>query len=101
MFLAFLAFFGIALPDGVLGVSWPSMRLDLGVPIGALGIMLPFAVVCSMLSSSATGFVLGRTGIGRLLAASTSLAGTALFIQSLATAFWVVVAASCLFALGS
>ena len=101
MFLAFLAFFGIALPDGVLGVSWPSMRLDLGVPIGALGIMLPFGVVCSMLSSSATGFVLGRTGIGRLLAASTFLAGTALFIQSLATAFWVVVAASCLFALGS
>jgi hypothetical protein len=37
MFLAFLAFFGFALPDGVLGVSWPSMRLDLGVPIGALG----------------------------------------------------------------
>lgn len=101
MLLALFAFFGIALPDGVLGVAWPSMRLDLGVPISALGVMLPFAVVCSMLSSSATGFVLGRTGIGWLLAVSTALAGTALFIQGLATAFWVVVAASCLFAVGS
>lgn len=101
MFLPFLAFFGIALPDGVLGVSWPAMRNDLGVPLGALGIMLPFAVVCSMLSSSATGFVLGRVGIGRLLAVSTALAGSALLIQSLAVAFWVVVAAACLFAFGS
>jgi MFS family permease len=101
MFLAFLAFFAIALPDGVLGVSWPSMRLDLNVPLGALGIMLPFGVVGSILSSSATGFVLGRIGIGWLLAVSTALAGTALFIQSLATAFWVVVAASCLFGAGS
>jgi MFS family permease len=101
MFLAFLAFFGIALPDGVFGVSWPSMRLDLGVPLGALGIMLPFGVVASILSSSATGFVLGRIGIGWLLAVSTALAGTALFVQSLATAFWVLVAASCLFGAGS
>ncbi|GAA0930971.1 MFS transporter [Virgisporangium aurantiacum] len=101
MLVAFLAFFAIALPDGVLGVAWPSMRLDFGVPIGALGVMLPFAVVCSMLSSSATGFVLGRIGIGWLLTVSTALAATALFIQSLAAAFWVVVAASCLFAVGS
>jgi fucose permease len=99
--LAFLAFIGIALPDGVLGVAWPSMRISLDQPVGALGLMLPFAVVSSMLSSASTGFVLGRIGLGWLLAVSTALSAVALLIQSVAPAYWIVIAAAVVFAIGS
>jgi fucose permease len=99
--LAFLAFIGIALPDGVLGVAWPSMRISLDQPVGALGLLLPFAVVSSMLSSASTGFVLGRIGLGRLLAVSTALSAMALLTQSVAPDYWIVIAAAVVFAVGS
>ena len=60
LLLAYLAFLGISLPDGLLGVSWPSMSASFGQPVGALGLVLPFAVVSSMLSSASTGFMLAE-----------------------------------------
>jgi fucose permease len=101
LLLAYLAFTSMALPDGLLGVAWPSMRLSLGQPVGALGLLLPFGVVSSLLSSAATGFVLSRIGVGRLLAASTAMSALALLGYGLAPAFWAVIASTVLLAAGS
>ena len=38
--LAYLAFIALGLPDGLLGVGWPSMRADFSVPLDALGMLL-------------------------------------------------------------
>ena len=42
--LALLAFFAIALPDAMLGVAWPFMRISLGQPLSAMSLVLPFGV---------------------------------------------------------
>jgi fucose permease len=99
--LACLAFLGISMPDGLLGVAWPSMRVDLRVPIGALSILLPLEVAFSMLSSASTGVLLARVGLGRLLALSMAATGLALFGQALAPAFWLVLLAGVLYAIGN
>lgn len=99
--LAYLSFISIALPDGLLGVAWPSMRLTLDQPIAAVGLLPPVAVVSSILASAATGYLVSRTGIGRLLAVSTALAAVALAGQAVAPAFWVVLAAAAVLAVGS
>ncbi len=101
LLLAYLAFLGISLPDGLLGVAWPSMSLSFGQPVGALGLVLPFAVVSSMLSSASTGVLLSRIGLGRILAGSTGLYALALSAQSLAPAFWVFIVAAVVLAAGS
>jgi MFS family permease len=101
LLLSYLAFLGISLPDGLFGVAWPSMSNDLRVPLGALGLMLPLCVASSMLSSASTGVLLARIGLGRLLAASIAVTGVALLTQSVAPAFWVVVAAGVLVAAGN
>jgi fucose permease len=101
LLLAYLAFLGISLPDGLLGVSWPSMSVSFGQPVGALGLVLPFAVVSSMLSSASTGVLLTRIGLGRILAGSTGLYALALSAQSLAPAFWVFIVAAVVLAAGS
>jgi fucose permease len=76
--LAYFAFISLGLPDGLLGVGWPSIHTDFGVPTDAVGLLL-FASTAGYLASSVTaGFVLGRFGVGRLLAASTGLASFAL-----------------------
>ncbi len=98
--LAYLAYISMALPDGLFGVAWPSMRLTLGVPIGAVGLLLPFGVASSLLSSTVTGFVVERTGMGRLLAVGTALSAAALAIFGLAPAFWVLIPAVVLLAAG-
>ena len=101
LLLAYFAFLGISLPDGLLGVSWPSMSVSFGQPVGALGLVLPFAVVSSMLSSASTGVLLARIGLGRILAGSIGLYALALLAQSLAPAFWVFVVAAVVLAAGS
>ena len=101
LLLAYLAFLGISLPDGLLGVSWPSMSVSFGQPVGALGLMLPFAVASSMLSSASTGALLTRIGLGRILACSIGLYAVALLAQSLAPVFWVFIVAAVVLAAGS
>jgi MFS family permease len=101
LLLAYLAFLGISLPDGLLGVSWPSMSVSFGQPVGALGLVLPFAVVSSMLSSASTGVLLTRIGLGRILTGSIGLYALALLAQFLAPAFWVFIVAVVVLAAGS
>ena len=76
--LAFLAFISLGLPDGLLGVAWPSIREDLGVPLDALGLLVAFQTAGYLLSSFATGRILRSFGIGTVLAASTAAAATAI-----------------------
>nr|MDT0656587.1 MFS transporter [Micromonospora sp. DSM 115978] len=76
--LAYLAFVSLGLPDGLLGVGWPSISLDFGVPTEAVGLLLTFTTTGYLISSVAAGFSIARLGVGRLLAASTGLAGLAL-----------------------
>ena len=53
--LACLAYLGVALPGSTLGLLWPSIRLSLGQPVGALGILLVRGIAASVISSAVTG----------------------------------------------
>ena len=76
--LAFLAFISLGLPDGLLGVSWPSIRTDFGLDLDALGLLVAFQTAGYLLSSFLTGRILQVLPIGSLLALSTAAAATAL-----------------------
>src|SRR5512143_153754 len=73
--LAFVAFIALGLPDGLLGVGWPSIRAGFSVPLDAIGMFLAAAVTGYMTSSFLSGFLLSRVGVGRILAASCFLTG--------------------------
>ncbi len=76
--LAFLGFISLGLPDGLLGVAWPSMAVTLDQPIGALGTIAPFFMAGFLVSSIFSGRLLARLGVGRLLALSCLTTATAL-----------------------
>jgi fucose permease len=99
-FLACLAYVSVALPGSTLGLLWPSMRLSLGQPVGALGIVLVIGVIASVASSAATGRLLSRTSVGWLLALGTMLVSLALGLEAAAPALWVVAIGAVLFSLG-
>lgn len=76
--LAFLAFISLGLPDGLLGVSWPSMRLGFGLPLDALGTLVAIQTLGYLTSSSLSGRILRVLPIGGVLALSTLSAALAL-----------------------
>ncbi|MEU7803693.1 MFS transporter [Micromonospora arborensis] len=101
LLLAYLAFVSLGLPDGLLGVAWPSIRGDFGVPTEAVGWVLTAATVGYLTSSVLAGFTLARVGVGALLGGSTLLASLALAGYSLSPVLAVLVGCALLVGLGS
>src|SRR5512135_1853901 len=99
--LAFVAFIALGLPDGLLGVGWPSIRAGFSIPLDAIGMLLTAAVAGYMTSSFLSGFLLARVGVGRLLAASCGLTGLALIGYTLVPQWWMMVALGVFAGLGA
>jgi hypothetical protein len=76
--LSYLAFFSIALPDSMLGVAWPAMRISFQQPISTAGLVPPMGVAATLVSTTSSGYLLYRIGLGRLLAASSLFSAVAL-----------------------
>jgi fucose permease len=89
--LAYAAFVALGMPDGLLGIAWPSMRADFGVPLDALGMLLVASVAGYMTSSFLSGALVARLGVGNLLAISCALTGAALFGYTLVPVWWMMV----------
>lgn len=98
LLLAYLAFVSIGLPDGLLGVGWPSIAADFGTPTEAVGLLLTGATAGYLTSSVLAGFSVARLGVGRLLAGSTTLAAAALLGYAVAPGLGLM--AACGLALG-
>ena len=96
--LACLAYLGVALPGSTLGLLWPSIRLSLGQPVGALGILLVPGIAASVISSAVTGRL--RVPAGPLVAGATLLIALALAAEALAPSMWVMAAGTVLFGIG-
>ncbi|MDG4788364.1 MFS transporter [Micromonospora sp. WMMD1102] len=99
--LAYLAFVSLGLPDGLLGVGWPSVSVDLRVPTEAVGLLLTSGTVGYLVSSVVAGFSIARIGVGWLLAGSTALASLALAGYATAPILPVMVGCALLLGLGS
>ncbi|MBQ0906596.1 sugar MFS transporter [Micromonospora sp. U21] len=101
LLLAYLAFVSLGLPDGLLGVGWPSISADFGVPTEAVGLLLTAGTVGYLTSSVLAGFTLARVGVGALLAGSTLLASLALTGYAASPGLVVLVGCALLLGLGS
>ena len=99
--LAFVAFIALGLPDGLLGVGWPSIRAGFSVPLDAIGLFLLTVVAGYTTSSFLSGFLLARMGVGRMLAASCLLTGIALIGYTLVPQWWMMVALGVFAGLGA
>ncbi|MFC0509251.1 MFS transporter [Micromonospora costi] len=101
LLLAYLAFVSLGLPDGLIGVGWPSIRADFGVPTEAVGLVLTAGTAGYLASSVLAGFTLARLGVGVLLAGSTLLAAVALTGYAVSPGLAVVVGCALVLGLGS
>jgi len=99
--LSFLGFASLGLPDGVIGVAWPSMRREFGLPLDALGALLVSTTAGYVTSSFLAGAFLARVSVGALLALSCLATGATLLGYAAAPLWAVVVALGVIAGLGA
>jgi len=90
--LIFVAFIALGMPDGLLGVGWPSIRTSFNVPIDALGALLFVSMIGYLTSSFLSGELTRRWGVGRLLIVSCTLTGFGLIGYTFVPQWWMMVA---------
>lgn len=99
--LIFIAFISLGMPDGLLGVAWPSIQYSFSVPIDSLGMLLIAGTSGYLISSFSSGPLTSRFGIGWVLAASCFLTGFGLIGYTLVPTWWGVVALGVVAGLGA
>jgi fucose permease len=87
--LTFLGFISLGLPDGLLGVAWPSIAGHLNVGIESLGALIAAFSTGYLVISVQSGRLLARLGVGVLLAVSCLATALALLGFAIAPA-WLV-----------
>ncbi|MEJ2108660.1 MAG: MFS transporter [Acidobacteriota bacterium] len=100
MALAFAAYVSLGLPDGLLGVAWPSIRREFSLDYDSFGALMIAITAGYLVSSFFGGRLMAHFRIGTLLTASTLSAGFALLGYSVAPFWWIMVIASVAAGLG-
>ena len=77
--IAFVAFISLGAPDAVLGVAWPDIQLEFGLPSAGIGLILGSSATGYFLSSTFAGTVMRYIPLGWLLVISTGLVAVGLF----------------------
>jgi len=86
-----VSFISLGLPDGVMGVAWPAVRVDMGQPLAAVGVFTLVGTVCAAVSSYFAGAIVKRVGTGAVVAASCLVTALALVGYGYAPSFaWLV-----------
>lgn len=89
--LAFVAFIALGMPDGLLGVAWPTMRSNFNIPLDYLGWLMVTSTTGYLISSFSSGRLLHRMGVGRLLMVSCILTSAALAGYTFVPSWWMLV----------
>ena len=95
LFMIYLAFVSLGLPDALLGSAWPIMYQEFAVPVSYSGTV--FMIICggTILSSLNSEKLNRRFGTGKITAFSVLLTAIALFGFSISHSFLML----CLFAI--
>lgn len=80
--IIYLGFISLGLPDGTLGVAWPSIYPELKLPVGLAGALMTVGTLLTATAGFSSGWVIGRFRTGPVLLVSCLLTGGALLMLS-------------------
>jgi fucose permease len=99
--LAYLAFVSLGLPDGLIGVAWPSIRAYFNLPLDSLGLLLVMFTAGYLVSSFVSGRLLSVMSVGTLLALSCLATAVSLIGNAIAPAWLMIVTLAIVAGLGA
>lgn len=91
LLIIYIAFISLGLPDTLLGSAWPVMRVELGVPLDAEGLITLIVCLATIFSCLVNGWLVQKLGTGKIAALSGVLTAIALLGYSQAPSFgWLL-----------
>jgi fucose permease len=99
--IAYLSYVLLGIPNGLLGVAWPSIQGSFGIPLDALGTLLTAVTIGYILASFNSGRLIAQIGIGLLLMTSSIVTGLGLLGYILAPTWGAMVLLGLLAGMGS
>ncbi len=101
LILAYIAFVALGMPVSLMGVAWPTLRAEFGLPLDAIGLFFISSTVGYLISSSTIARLISRFGIGRLLIVSCLLSAAAFIGYTVAPAWSIIIALGALGGFGA
>ncbi|MBK9121551.1 MAG: MFS transporter [Chloroflexi bacterium] len=89
--IAFLAFIGLGLSAGLLGVAWPYMQAEFDLALDAVNVLLLLQTTTYTLASFIIGRIMARFGSGMSLVGGMLIVALGMFGIAAAPAWFVVV----------
>ena len=90
LFIIYLAFISLGLPDSLLGAAWPAMYQEFHVPVSYAGIISMIISAGTIVSSLQSDRLTRLLGTGRVTAISVAMTAAALFGFSTTGSFWLL-----------
>ena len=95
LFIIYLAFISLGLPDSLLGSAWPTIYRQFDVPVSYMGFVSMIISFCTIISALLSDRLTKKLGAGKITALSTALTAVGLFGFSFSSQYWML----CLWAL--
>ena len=78
LFIIYIAFIGLGIPDSLIGSAWPAIYPELNVPVDAISGITLLVSGCTVLSSMFSSRFLNRFGTAKVTLVSTAMTAAAL-----------------------
>jgi fucose permease len=101
LLIAYLGFIAFGAYEGLIGVAWPSMREEFGLPLDALGLLFVFGLVGFVLVSFSSGWIIRKRSLYWLLLSAMSTRSLGLLLMALSPRWEGVIVGSFISALGA
>ncbi|NLZ47947.1 MAG: MFS transporter [Clostridiales bacterium] len=88
LIIIYISFISLGLPDALLGSAWPSMHVELNVPVSFAGIISMIISGGTIISSFFSHKLINKLGTGKVTAISVALTALALFGFSISKSFY-------------
>src|SRR5258708_4128341 len=89
--ISFLAFIGLGMSGGLLGLAWPSMQKQFGLPLDGVTPYFVLSTVAYTLSSFSIGRLMARFGSGTVLLVGSTLVALSLSGMAAANSWGIIV----------
>lgn len=90
LILAYIAFIVLGLPVSLMGVAWPTLRLEFSQPLDALGVLGIAFTIGYLVSTFIISRLISRFGIGKLLIFSSLLSAAAFLGYAIAPSWTLI-----------
>ena len=99
--IIYMAFISLGLPDSLLGSAWPSMQVQMAMPLSYMGIISMIISAGTIFSSLMSERITKKFGTGLVTAISVFMTAIALFAFSVSNTFWLLCICAIPYGLGA